>query len=116
MPRLICAAADLPDGGDALRFELEQGGLKRPAFVQRWRGRAFAYVNSCAHVPVELDWNPGRMLDDSGDYLICATHGALYEPDTGLCVAGPCAGKRLQALRVCEENGQIFLVDGADDE
>ncbi|MDO6388278.1 MULTISPECIES: Rieske 2Fe-2S domain-containing protein [unclassified Uliginosibacterium] len=116
VPRLICAAADLPDGGDALRFELELEGVRLPAFVQRWRGQTFAYVNSCAHIPVELDWNPGRMLDDSGEYLICATHGALYAPDSGLCVAGPCVGRSLQALRVREENGQVFLMDGAGDE
>ncbi len=114
--RLICASEEALDGRAAVRFELRLEGVERQAFVQRWRGQVFAYVNSCAHVPVELDWNPGRMLDDSGEYLICATHGALYEPDSGLCVAGPCVGRRLRALDVREENGQIFLMNGAGDE
>ncbi len=108
MSRLICASADLADGGDAVRFELRDG---RPAFAQRWQGRVYAYVNQCAHVPVELDWNPGKMLDASGDWLSCATHGALYAPDSGECVAGPCAGRSLQALSVTEENEALYLND-----
>ncbi len=106
MPRVICGSGMLADGGDAFRFELDDG---RAAFVQRWRGQVHAYVNACAHVPVELDLNPGKLLDDSGNWLICATHGALYAPDSGECVAGPCAGRRLQALKVREENGFIEL-------
>lgn len=106
--RLICASADLVDGGDAVRFEV---GAGVPAFAQRWRGQVFAYVNRCEHVPVELDWNPGKLLDDSGDWLICATHGALYAPDTGLCVAGPCQGRSLQALPLVEEGGSVYLLD-----
>ncbi|SVA75908.1 uncharacterized protein METZ01_LOCUS128762, partial [marine metagenome] len=28
------------------------------------------------------------------------THGAVYEPNTGLCTRGPCAGASLYALEV----------------
>jgi nitrite reductase/ring-hydroxylating ferredoxin subunit len=41
--------------------------------------------------------------------LICSTHGALYAPDTGLCVGGPCRGKRLEALGLEESEGQVWL-------
>ncbi len=114
MSRLICAAEDLLDGGDAWRFEWDAGQGPLPAFVFRWRGQLHAYVNRCAHVAIELDWNPGKFLDDSGEFLMCATHGALYAPDSGLCVAGPCVGKRLQPLKVFEENRQVFFEDGSD--
>lgn len=108
--RLICAADALVEGGDALRFELLTPAGPVPAFVFRWRGAVHAYVNRCAHVPVELDWNPGKFLDTSGDWLICATHGALYEPASGECVAGPCVGRRLQGVPVSEQNGVIRLL------
>lgn len=114
MRQLICRSDALVDGGDAWVFELTRAGACLPAFVQRWQGRLHAYVNRCAHVPVELDWNPGKLLDDSGQYLICAMHGALYAPDTGECVAGPCVGQRLQALQVCEDDGLVYLEN--DDE
>lgn len=110
MPRLICRSDELADGGDAVRFEIVTASGRQPAFAQRWRGVVHAYLNRCEHVPVELDWNPGKFLDRTGEWLICATHGALYAPDSGACVAGPCAGGRLQALRVTEENHNVYLL------
>ena len=103
----VCASGDLIEGGDGVRFEWRasgEGGPPVPAFVVRFDGRAHAYLNRCAHVAMELDWLPGRFFDDAGLYLICATHGATYEPDSGQCVAGPCRGAALVALR-CEEGG-----------
>jgi nitrite reductase/ring-hydroxylating ferredoxin subunit len=109
MQRLICAATALADGGDGVRFEICEGSESLPAFVQRWQGKVYGYENSCAHVGLELDWNPGKFLDQDGRYLICAAHGALFEPDSGGCVAGPCAGRALRQLAVMERDGNIFL-------
>lgn len=108
--RLICASDALINGGDGVRFSVERSGETLAAFVVRYHGRVFAYVNRCAHVPVELDWQPGRFFDSGGEYLICATHGALYWPESGACVAGPCRGGRLKALSVVERDGGVFLV------
>lgn len=109
MSRLICAATDLPDGGDGLRFQVDTADGTQAAFVLRWRGSVYAYLNQCAHVAIELDWNPGKFLDVDGDHVMCATHGALYEPDSGRCVGGPCVGRALQRLVVSERNGNIYL-------
>lgn len=106
---LICAAAELADGGKGIRFTVELGGREQPAFAVRFRGRVFAYYNRCAHVPTELDWNAGEFFDHSGLYLVCATHGALYDPATGACVLGRCNGRGLQGLAVVEEDGKVFL-------
>lgn len=97
------------EGGKGIRFELDHNGEKQPAFAVRHDGRVHAYLNRCAHIGVELDWMPGEFLDDSGLYLICATHGARYLPNNGLCVAGPCRGASLTPLAVHEENGDIYL-------
>jgi nitrite reductase/ring-hydroxylating ferredoxin subunit len=35
---------------------------------------------------------------------MCATHGAIYEPDTGKCVGGPCRGARLRQVQVEERD------------
>jgi nitrite reductase/ring-hydroxylating ferredoxin subunit len=108
--RLICGSAALADGGDGVRFELErEHGAAVPAFVVRVGGAVRAFVNRCAHVPVELDWMPGRFLDSDRRLIICATHGALYEPATGRCVAGPCRGATLEALEVFELDGNVYL-------
>jgi nitrite reductase/ring-hydroxylating ferredoxin subunit len=92
-----------------LRFALPQLGEFATGFVVRYHGKAHAYVNQCAHVPVELDWNQGEFFTVSKDYLICATHGAHYMPDTGHCVMGPCKGKSLQSLPVTEQNQYITI-------
>lgn len=110
-PRLICAGAALTEGGAGVRFERELGGKSESAFVIRYDGQARAFLNRCAHVPVELDWQPGVFFDADGLYLICATHGALYDPATGACAGGPCRGQGLTPIAVREVDGNIFLED-----
>ena len=108
--RLICTAADLVNGGRGVRFEVERAGERLPAFAVRFSGKVYAYLNQCAHVPVELDWQPGEFFADSGLYLLCSTHGAMYAPDTGRCLGGRCDGRSLRPLPVSERAGQIFLI------
>ena len=107
--RVICASAALAEAGDGMRFEVEVDGEKAPAFVVRWRGAPRAYVNRCAHVPMELDWMPGKFFDFTETLLVCSTHGATYDPATGHCVGGPCRGARLRALAVEERDGAVLL-------
>jgi nitrite reductase/ring-hydroxylating ferredoxin subunit len=109
--RLICAAADLPEQGAGVRFEVERHGRMQPAFVVRFEGQPRAFLNQCGHVPVELDWQPGVFFDHSRLYLICATHGALYHPASGHCVGGRCAGRGLIPLPVVEHDGQVYLLN-----
>jgi nitrite reductase/ring-hydroxylating ferredoxin subunit len=106
--RLICASTALVDGGSGVRFEIDRGGVALPAFVVRFQGAVHAFVNKCQHQRTELDWNPGEFFDAERLYLICATHGALYEPDSGLCIEGPCRGARLAAVAVCERDGGVY--------
>jgi nitrite reductase/ring-hydroxylating ferredoxin subunit len=106
--RVICDSETLADGGPGVRFEVLRGGEPLPAFVVRHLGKVHAFVNECRHQASELDWNPGEFFDADRLYLVCATHGALYEPETGLCVAGPCLGARLAPVRVDERDGKIY--------
>lgn len=105
----ICASADLVERGPGHRFEVRQAGNLAPAFVVRYNGRACAFLNRCAHASVELDWEPGQFFDPTRVYLICSTHGAIYEPDSGRCIAGPCKGALLSAIAVEERDDSIFL-------
>ncbi|MFO1321540.1 MAG: Rieske 2Fe-2S domain-containing protein [Burkholderiales bacterium] len=107
--RLICESTRLVDGGDGVRFEIRRGADNAPAFVVRFRGRPYAYVNRCAHIPVELDWEEGRFFDYSGLYLICATHGATYKPESGQCAYGPCDRRGLIPIAIEERDGGIYL-------
>ncbi|THF67154.1 Rieske (2Fe-2S) protein [Pseudothauera nasutitermitis] len=109
--RLICASADLADGGGGVRFEVTRWGEARAAFAVRYGGKVHAYLNSCAHVPVELDLLPGHFFDLTGHYLVCAAHGAHYRAGDGFCEMGPCKGRSLRALEIVERDGQVFIVE-----
>lgn len=113
--RLICASADLVDGGRGVRFELVADAGREAAFVVRFGGKVRAYLNRCGHIPVELDWQPGEFFDHSGLYLICATHGALYAPETGHCMGGRCNGKGLVPIAVSEQDGGIYLIEEGEE-
>lgn len=105
----ICRSDALCNGGAGVRFEIGVGPGQEPAFVVRYDGRVYAYLNRCAHRQVELDWVEGQFFDAEGRHLICATHGATYRPENGQCVAGPCGGARLTPVAVHEEAGEIRL-------
>lgn len=109
--RIICASDLLEDGGKGVRFTVLMHGHEEAAFAVRYLGVVRAYLNRCAHVPIELDWMPGDFFSEDGRYLICGTHGALYAPDSGRCVGGRCNGKGLRPLRVEEKEGQVYLLE-----
>ena len=88
----LCNARDLLDGADAVPFDVVFQGQTSCAFAIRYAGCAHAYLNRCAHVPMEMDFQPNRFFDVTGHWLICATHGATYHPATGACAGGPCRG------------------------
>lgn len=105
----ICVSNQLQEGGCGVRFLVEHNGHFGPAFVVRHTGRVFAYLNRCAHKLVELDWQEGEFFDAEHRYLVCATHGALYDPASGVCVGGPCRGAALAAVPVREADGAVWL-------
>jgi nitrite reductase/ring-hydroxylating ferredoxin subunit len=102
-------SADLVDGGKGIRFALPALGEFVTGFVVRFQGKPYAYVNRCAHISVELDWNEGDFFTAQQDFLICSTHGANYRPDNGFCVMGPCKGKSLKPIKVIEQNQKIII-------
>ena len=102
----LCNSQDLVDGGVAVPFDVVFGGQTCRAFAVRWKGAVHAYLNRCAHVAMEMDWQPGRFFDDSGQWLLCSTHGAVYRPDTGACAGGPCRGG-LHRIALSERDGVV---------
>jgi nitrite reductase/ring-hydroxylating ferredoxin subunit len=97
------------DGGPGLRFDVSVAARPVTGFVVRHGGKVVGYLNQCAHVAMELDWQPGVFFDTDGEVLVCATHGAVYDPASGRCAGGPCAGRGgLRRLQVLERDGSIY--------
>jgi nitrite reductase/ring-hydroxylating ferredoxin subunit len=102
----LCQSTDLVNSGVAVPFDVVYGGQTCRAFAIRFQGQAHAYVNRCTHVAMEMDYRPGHFFDITGLWLICATHGALYQPDTGACRGGPCRGG-LSKIDISEYDGVV---------
>ena len=107
----ICSSDALIAGGLGVRFEVADESNTWPAFVVRHSKGLAAYINRCAHLDLELDWDRGLFFDVDQRHLICATHGALYTAETGECVGGPCNGSGLKVLQVEETEGIVYLTD-----
>lgn len=103
----LCASAELQERGDAVMFEVLADGQTVSAFAVRFDTVPVAYLNRCAHLPAEMDWQPGQFWDLDKRYIVCAMHGALYDPPRGLCVLGPCRGAHLTAIPLTEKDGQV---------
>ena len=130
----VCQAADLLEGGLAVPFDVVYAGQTCRAFAVRHEGQVQAYLNTltsalhlpegwqaalpteaqwehaylnrCTHVAMELDFQPDRFFDTSGQWLMCATHGATYSPATGACTGGPCRGG-LVKITLAEQGGVV---------
>ena len=113
-PIRLCASSDLAEKGLAFVFDVLQWREPMRAFVLRFVGRVVGYLNRCVHVPSEMDWQPGEFLDSRQEFILCATHGAAYEPSSGRCVAGPCGRGRLTMLHVEERDGGVYWYPSRD--
>jgi len=105
--RALCRLDDIPDGG-ACGFGPALGGFTG-LFAVRRGAAAFVYVNSCPHVGTSLDWAPDQFLTADGAHIVCATHGALFGIERGLCVQGPCLGDWLETVAVQIVDGVILV-------
>lgn len=101
----VCDLAEIEDPG-AFGFSLPDG---RPAFLVRQGDAVRGYLNRCPHMGNRLDWAPHRFLNRARDLILCASHGAVFELQSGLCVGGPCLGRTLPSLRVEVVSGQVFV-------
>ena len=102
----LCGADALVNSGEAVPFDVIYCGQTCLAFAIRYDGVAYAYLNRCSHVPMEMDYQPNRFFDLTGHWLICATHGATSSPRTGACQGGPCRGG-LVPIRLSEQGGVV---------
>lgn len=103
--------------GTTKKFTMRRGGRDLEALLVNYQGTHFAYVNRCPHTGITLDWVNNQFFSADQRYLMCATHGAVFEPPSGECIWGPCVGLSLQSLPIEIADGQIYArLPGASDE
>ena len=106
---ILCSLSELEENS-AKEFSYRSGRDVHDIFIQRKEGDVFAYVNICPHAGTPLNMEEGKFLEKTGTYLMCHTHGALFQLSDGLCVAGPCNGAHLRPVAINVENGNIIVV------
>ena len=106
---LVVARASDISQGTSRKFQLTCGNETIDGFVVNFQGRFYAYSNRCCHIPIPLDWVDNEFFTRDKRHLICLTHGATYEPNTGLCIDGPCPGEYLNVIPVAVKQGEIIV-------
>jgi len=109
MTEMAVGALDEIEDPGCREFSIGDGDWPFKGFVVRRGDAVFAYQNFCAHLGHPLNWMPDRFLTKDLTAIMCASHGALYEIDTGLCFAGPCLGKELIKVELAVRDGVVYV-------
>lgn len=96
----------LADPG-ARNFVLQIGEDLFHGFVVRQGREVRGYVDRCPHAGLPLAQHLDQYLTPDGAMIVCAWHGALFEPAEGRCVGGPCANARLTPWPVEVRDGMV---------
>lgn len=105
----ICRKEDVPENG-AKGFSLETRSGEIAFFIIHKNTKYFAYVNSCPHTNINLEWVPDQFLDINNELIQCSLHGAKFNIEDGLCIFGPCLGLRLKSLDIRIEDNHLLLI------
>ena len=104
----VCAERAVPDGG-AREFEVGGGDWPFRGFLVRQAGVLRAFANICPHQRYPLNMVAHAFCAPGEALVRCAHHGAVFDPDTGLCLVGPCAGRSLLRLEMRLADGQVLV-------
>ncbi|MBT5388799.1 MAG: Rieske (2Fe-2S) protein [Porticoccaceae bacterium] len=100
----LCQLSDLEEM-QSIELTIDE----RRLFAIRKDNQLHAYWNICPHLGIPLNWMPDKFLDLDGSLIQCSSHGALFEIDTGNCIAGPCSGDRLKPVQLRNEGDSYYL-------
>jgi len=103
----LCRLDALEDPG-ARNFVLQIGEAFFHGFVVRHGDRVRGWVDSCPHAGLPLAKRLDDYLTERKDLIVCSWHGALFRPEDGRCVGGPCAGASLLPWPVRIEDGWVL--------
>lgn len=105
--QLICQTDDIAEG-DARGFTTFTGDI----LIAQRDGSFYAYQNVCPHLQVNLEYLEDQFMDRDQQYIICSTHGALFEVESGHCIWGPCQGESLTPVAIAvHSDGGIYLAE-----
>lgn len=108
--RRLCRLAELADG-EARGFGPFDGGRSKVVVVRRGP-TVKAYWDACPHHGgTPMAWRTDAYLNAARDRIACASHGAEFDIDTGVCTAGAALGLRLPAAPVAVDDEDCIVFE-----
>ena len=99
---------ELDDPG-CREFAIGDGDWPFRGFVVRQGNEVFAYQNFCVHVGHPLNWSPNQFLTKDKQAILCASHGAVFDIRSGMCIGGPAAGRALRKVDAVVRDGVVYV-------
>jgi nitrite reductase/ring-hydroxylating ferredoxin subunit len=111
--RVLCSLAELEATGSK-GFTIGEGDWPLRGFIVKGTRGVAAYINTCPHAGHPLNFRPDRFLTSDRSLILCASHGAVFTRDEGLCIAGPCPGQSLTPVPLEVVGEYVMLAEGVD--
>ncbi|MBP7564420.1 MAG: Rieske 2Fe-2S domain-containing protein [Burkholderiaceae bacterium] len=99
----MCASAALAEGDG---IAVNEGA--RTLLLVRKGGQVHAWVDRCPHLQISMRVGEQPFMLKDGSHVQCRQHFAVFRSDDGVCVRGPCEGRKLTRVAVREEGGQVW--------
>jgi nitrite reductase/ring-hydroxylating ferredoxin subunit len=105
--RFLCNEDEIP-AADVKELILAADS-KQPfrIILHRIGGNVRCFMNKCPHFSIPLNVHPGQFFGSDRSKLMCATHYAVFDLDSGFCSDGPCMGSSLEAIPVELSDGVV---------
>lgn len=113
LTRVLCSLAELEATGSK-GFAVGEGDWPLRGFIVKSTKGVAAYINTCPHAGHPLNFKPDRFLTSDRSLILCASHGAVFTRDEGLCIAGPCPGQSLTPVPIELVGEYVLLAEGVD--
>jgi nitrite reductase/ring-hydroxylating ferredoxin subunit len=111
--RVLCEVDELAER-PSRGFLVGEGPWPMSGLLVRKGDRIHAYLNRCPHASHPLNLKPDEFLTPDRSLIVCCSHGALFDIDTGYCIDGPCAGQSLVPIPIELIGGYVLLAEGVN--
>lgn len=103
---------DLDTLVDHSSFGIYSQKLQHQVILIRKADQIFGWLDACPHYAqgTSLAWKKHQYLNSQGNYIVCFSHGAQFEIETGKCLSGPCVNQYLTPVQIIIKQKQIRLI------
>lgn len=104
----LCNLDDIEDGHTRRAIFPGQSNQQTMILVRDGE-RAYAFENLCPHYNLPLDFKGDDFKHPERNLIRCKNHQALFRMNDGVCVEGPCKGKRLKVVEIEVIDRRIYF-------